>query len=154
MSEMPKEIVDKEIVDKEIVDVVYPAPLPPAPPEGSELRRPPRRQEDEAAALVAKGGKDAEAKLKSERVEERLRAMPEWRLTLEDKAITRAKELPTSQVATLYSAYVTGLAAASNLPVCVNVAGGRVLVTLFARRNRGRFTNLTEAVLDLAERIS
>ncbi len=86
-------------------------------------------------------------------MEERLRAMPEWRLTLEDKAITRAKELPTAQVAMLYSAYVTGLAAASNLPVSVSVTGGRVLVTLFARRNRGHFTNLTEAVLDLAEKI-
>lgn len=138
------------LMPKDVVDAVYPAPTSGV----NELRRPPRRPEEEAAALVAQGGKEAEAKLKSERVEERLMAMPEWRLTLEDKAITRVKELPTAQVATLYSAYVTGLAAASNLPVCVNVAGGRVLVTLFARRNRGRFTNLTEAVLDLAERIS
>ena len=141
-------------IPKDVVDVVYPAPAPPVPPEGNWLRRPPRRAEEEAAALVAQGGKEAEAKLKSERVEERLLAMPEWRLTLEDKAITRVKELPTSQVAMLYSAYVTGLAAASNLPVSVNVTGGRVLVTLFARRNRGRFTNLTESVLDLAQRIS
>lgn len=135
---------------KDVVDVVYPA----ATLAGNELRRPPRRPpEVEAAALLLQEGREAEARLKSERVEQRLRAMPQWRRTLEGKAITRVKELPNPEAATLYSSFVISLAGASNLPVSVNVASGRVLVTLHARRNRGRFTNLTEAVLDLAEKI-
>jgi hypothetical protein len=139
MSEMPKDVVD----------AVYPA-IPP----GNELRRPPRRSSEmEVAALVLQEGGEAEARLKSERVELRLKAMPHWRRTLEGKAITRVKELSSPEAATLYSSFVISLAGASNLPVSVNVLNGRVLVTLHARRNRGRFINLTEAVLDLAEKI-
>ncbi len=136
---------------KEVVDVVYPAPEVPAV---NRLRRPPRRPpEAEAVARVGQGGRELEAKLKSERVELRLRAMPQWRRTLEGKAITRVKELPSRQAATQYSAFVVSLAEAANLPVDVNVGSGRVIVTLYARRSRGRLINLTEAVLDLADQI-
>lgn len=140
-----------DLMPKDVVDAAYPASEAPAV---NRLRRPPRRPpEVEAAALVLQEGREAEARLKSERVEQRLRAMPQWRRTLEGKAITRVKELPSPEAATMYSSLVISLAGASNLPVSVNVISGRVLVTLHARRNRGRFTNLTEAVLDLAEKI-
>src|SRR5689334_6925965 len=108
MSQMPKDVVD----------AVYPA----ATLVGNELRRPPRRPpEVDVAALVIQEGREAEERLKSERVEQRLRDMPQWRRTLEGKAITRVKELSSPEAATLFSSFVISLAGASNLPVSVNV---------------------------------
>lgn len=144
---------------KDVVDAVVPVPAPEvakasAAPGVNRLRRPPRRPpETEAVARVGQSGRELEERLKSERVEQRLKAMPQWRRTLEGKAITRVKDLPSPHAATLYSAFVISLAEVANLPVDVNVASSRVLVTLHARRSRGRLTNLTEAVLDLAEQI-
>src|SRR5688572_24710778 len=77
---------------------------------------------------------DPEEPLKSERVEEALKAMPDWELTLEGQAVTRVKELPTPDVASLYTAYVTGFAGTVGLPVAVSVSEGMVLVTLYAPR--------------------
>jgi hypothetical protein len=92
-------------------------------------------------------------RLKSERVEETLKAMPGWRLAQGGKAINRAKAFPTPEVARLYSNFITGYACAVGLPVVVNVAGGQVLVSLHAIRSRGRTGQLTEGVLELARRL-
>lgn len=141
---------------KDVVDAVVPAPAPEAPaaPAVNRLRRPPRQPtEAEAVARVGLSGRELEAKLKSERVELRLKAMPQWRRTLEGKAITRMKNLPSPEAATMYGGFVISLAESANLPVNVNVASSRVIVTLYPCRTRGRLTNLTEAVLDLAEQI-
>ena len=113
-----------------------------------ELRRPPRREVEEI--LVAH---DPEERLKSERVEEALRAMPDWEMTLAGQAITRAMELPTPEVASMYTAYVTGFAGALGLPVAVSVSDGLVLVTLYAPGNADCMGGLTEHVLDFARQI-
>lgn len=120
--------------------------------EGLSLRRPPRRPSgaDLEEILVVH---DPEEPLKSERVEEALRAMPDWELTLEGQAITRVKELPTPEVATLYTAYVTGLAGSIGLPMAMSVSGGLVLVTLYAPRRGDCMGGLTESVLDFARQI-
>jgi pterin-4a-carbinolamine dehydratase len=94
-----------------------------------------------------------EEPLKSERVEEALRAMPDWQVTLEGQAITRAKDLPTPEVASQYTAYVTGFAGSLGLPVAVSVSDGLVLVTVYARRNGDCMGGLTESVLDFASQI-
>jgi hypothetical protein len=99
------------------------------------------------------GVHDPEEPLKSERVEEALQAMPEWNVTLEGQAITRVKELPTPEVATLYTAYLTGLAGSLGLPVAMSVSDGLVLVTLYARRTGDCMGGLTESVLDFASQI-
>ncbi len=123
-------------------------------PEGEEpsLRRPPRRPPglDVEEILVVH---DPEEPLKSERVEEALKAMPDWDLTLEGQAVTRVKELPTPEVASLYTAYVTGFAGTAGLPVTVSVSGGIVLVTLFAPRKGDCMGGLTESVLGFARQI-
>jgi hypothetical protein len=151
-----------DLMPKDVVDAVVPASGPEAPeapktskvPAVNRLRRPPRQPaETEAAARVGQSGRELEAKLKSERVELRLKAMPQWRRTLEGKAITRVKDLPSLEAATMYSAFAISLAESANLPVNVNAAGSRVIITLYPCRTRGRHTNLTEAVLDLAEQI-
>ena len=120
--------------------------------EGLGLRRPPRRPPgvDVEEILVVH---DPEEPLKSERVEEALEAMPDWEMTLEGQAITRAKDLPTPEVASLYTAYVTGFAGEMGLPVAVSVSGGLVLVTLYAPRRGDTMGGLTESVLDFARQI-
>jgi pterin-4a-carbinolamine dehydratase len=112
------------------------------------LRRPPRREVEEILGVP-----DPEEPLKSERVEEALKAMPEWELTLEGDSITRVKELPTPEVASLYTAYVTALAGALDQPVNVSVFSGMVLVTLYARNRGGCMSGLTESILDFARQI-
>lgn len=117
------------------------------------LRRPPRQPELGDLELMVRGGQGTPEGLKSERVEEMLREMPEWQSILKGRGITRMKELPTSMVATLYSTFVTGLAAAMGLPVLVSFSGCRVLVTLHAPRSQGRIPLLTEDVFALARQI-
>ena len=123
-------------------------------PEGGEssLRRPPRKPPglDVEEILVVH---DPEEPLKSERVEEALKAMPGWELTLEGESITHVKELPTPEVASLYTAYVTALAGALGQTVNVSVFSGMVLVTLYARSRGGCMGGLTESVLDFARQI-
>jgi hypothetical protein len=120
-------------------------------PEAS-LRRPPRRPPgvDLEEILVVH---DPEEPLKSERVEEALRAMPDWEMTLEGQAITRVKELPTSDVASLYTAYVTRFAGSLGYSVAVSVSDGLVLVTLYGPRKGECMGGLTESVLDFARQI-
>ena len=96
---------------------------------------------------------DPEQPLKSERVEEALRAMPDWYLTLEGQSLTRAKDLPTPEVASLYTAYVTGFAGSIGLPVAMSVSGGLVLVTVYAHGSGDCMGGLTESVLDFAREI-
>lgn len=117
-------------------------------PNGEELRRPPRRQVEEILVAV-----DPEEPLKSERVEEALKAMPEWELTLEGQALTCVKEMPTPEVAALYTAYVTGYAGSLCQPVAVSVSGGLVLVTLYAQGSGDCMGGLTESVLGFARQI-
>jgi len=112
------------------------------------LRRPPRPELEEILVVH-----DPEAELKAERVQEALRAMPEWELTLEGQAITRVKELPTPEVASLFTAYVTGFAGSLGLPVAVSVSDGLVLVTLYAPSGCGSVGGLTQSVLDFAGQI-
>jgi hypothetical protein len=110
-------------------------------PPAQGLRRPPRMEVREVVVIH-----EPEEPLKSERVEEALQAMPDWHVTDEGDSITGVKELPTSTVASLYTAYVTGLAGARGLPVNVSVTDGMVLVTLYGPCKGG----LTESVLDVA----
>jgi len=118
------------------------------------LRRPPRPELDEVA-LAARGAVDlaVEAKLKAERVQEMLRAMPDWQLTLGGKGIHRVREFPSAEVATLYSTFVTGFAKAYGLPVGLYINGGQVRLTLYACRYRGRLVDLTEHVVGFAQQL-
>lgn len=122
-----------------------------APVQG--LRRRPRRDFDEEA-LVAQGlDPAAEARLKAERVQEMLRAMPQWQQILEGKGINRVRSFPSPEVAMLYGTFVTGFAKAHELPVNLSLCGGKVAIALHARRNRGRLGALTEEVVGFAQQI-
>lgn len=120
-----------------------------------------RVQDPEAADGPSDGGgfilalhpQGVQERLKAERVQEELKAMPGWRLASGGKAIHRAKAFPTAEVARLYGTFVTGYAGALGLPVLTSSSGGQVVVILHAPRSHGRIGQLTESVLDLARRL-
>jgi hypothetical protein len=91
--------------------------------------------------------------LKPERVQEWLAARPDWSLGSAGKTLHTTKVFPTADVAAQYVAYVTGLAGALSLPVRGSVVDGQVKLALFSGRTEGRFTPLTQAVLDFAARL-
>jgi pterin-4a-carbinolamine dehydratase len=124
-------------------------------PGGDNPLKPERVQK--GAALAAAGAplrqESVHERLRREHAQEQLKALPGWQMTADAKTLNRAKEFPTPEVACLYSAFVTGFAGALSLPVAVNVSGGQVVVTLHAKRNRGRLGPVTDAVLDFARRL-
>src|SRR5688572_30581369 len=105
---------------------------------GTKLRRPPRRP----------------GKLKSERVEEMLRAMPDWSLSATGKAIQRTRKFPSARVAGLYAGYVADFASTRRQGAQVLLSGRQVVLTLpgVPLRN-GRFGGLTEKVFALAQQL-
>jgi len=116
-----------------------------------ELRRPPKPPLGELEEILVVV--DPEAPLKSERVEEWLRALPEWLVTLDGQGITRSKDLLTPEVASLYTAYVTGYAGHLGLPVAVSVSDGMVRVTVYSPSCGDGMGVLTESMFDFAHQI-
>jgi hypothetical protein len=68
-------------------------------------------------------------RLKAERVQEALRAMPEWKQMENGKVIVRVRELPGTAAAE-YGAFVLSLAAALHQPVQLELTGKQVVITL------------------------
>ncbi len=107
---------------------------------GTKLRRPPRRP--------------VGTKLKSERVEEMLQAMPDWSLTAEGGVIQRTRKFPTARVAGLFAGYVADFASSRRQGAHVMLSGRQVVVALpGAPLRNGRFGGLTEAVFALAQQL-
>lgn len=79
------------------------------------LRRPPRPVE----------------RLKAERVQEALRAMPGWNLTHTGRAIHRVHWFPSRDVAVAYASYVSALAYSESQRVHLSVMECRVAVTVY-----------------------
>ena len=96
---------------------------------------------------------EAQERLKSERVQEELKAMPAWQLAHEEKAIESVKTFPTPEVASLYAAFAARYGAAAGFPVTVSIAGGQVCVTVFAPQVNGCAGDLTESVLAFARQL-
>jgi pterin-4a-carbinolamine dehydratase len=88
-------------------------------------------------------------RLKSERVQEELKAMPGWKLLPGGSALGRAWDLPDTGVALAYAAYVTRYAEAWRLRASATVHGGQVLLSLRAKQSR----DVTRGVIELAKRL-
>jgi hypothetical protein len=71
-------------------------------------------------------------RLKSERVQEELKAMAGWAAVNRDSAIENVQTFATPGIAGLYGAYVIQTAAASGFPVAVSLTGNQVCVTVCA----------------------
>ena len=111
-------------------------------PQGQKLRRPPRKPP----------GLEVDP-LKSERVEEKLRAAPAWRIFSGGQMVQKSKQFPGKIEAMLYSSFVSSLASSLNVPVEVRLLGLWVVVTLQGLGQRGRAV-LSDAQLDFALLIS
>jgi hypothetical protein len=113
-------------------------------PPGQRLRRPPRKPD----GLVA-----VTDPLKSERVEEKLRAAPSWRIFSGGQMVQKSKQFPGKMEAMLYSSFVSSLASSLNVPVEVRLLGLWVVVTVQGLGRKGRAV-LSDAQLDFAALIS
>lgn len=116
-------------------------------------RRSPRREFDEEALLARELGMAAEARLKAERVQKMLRAMPEWQLVMDDKAINRLRAFSSTDIAMSYCTFVAGCAKAHRLPVSLSLSGKWVMITLYGPTVRGRLADLTERVVAFARQL-
>ena len=122
--------------------------LPGETGEPSGLRRPPRRP---AGSLTAQPVETVENRLKSERVEERLRQMPGWKLLPGGRAIDRISDLSTPEIAADYSAWVLRSAARLGRCVGVQLIGGRYLAVTLEGKSGSSRRSLSEADLDFAK---
>jgi pterin-4a-carbinolamine dehydratase len=92
-------------------------------------------------------------KLKSERVQEELKAMIGWAATEEETAIENVKTFATPEIAGLYAGFVAQSAAATGYPVTVSITGNQVCVTVFAQEVDGCLGELTLPVLAFARQL-
>lgn len=105
---------------------------------GTKLRRPPRPI----------------GKLKSERVEELLKAMPGWGLAEDGGAIQRTRKFPSARVAGQYAGFVADYASSRRQGARVTLSGKQMVLTLPGTPLRnGRFGGLTESVFALARQL-
>jgi pterin-4a-carbinolamine dehydratase len=92
-------------------------------------------------------------RLKAERVQEMLQALPAWRLLEGGKSIDRAFLFPSPQVAEAYSAFVLSFASAAGHAVKLDHHKSQVVVTLAGPRAKGRQLDLTEDILTFAQKL-
>ena len=107
---------------------------------------------DDALGLLAGLQGQAQQRLKSERVQLRLKRLPGWRMQAEGKAIDRVRQFADPLVAALYLAFAGMLARQSNQPLRISMIGSTVCVALTGRSVSPE-EGLTDEVLDLAEQL-
>jgi pterin-4a-carbinolamine dehydratase len=94
----------------------------------------------------------AQQRLKSERVQLRLRQMPGWRMQKGSKTVDRMRRFPDPLTAATYLGFAAVLAGQAGQPLCASVIGGTVVLALPGRFKNG-FEGVTEEVLNLAEQL-
>jgi pterin-4a-carbinolamine dehydratase len=107
----------------------------------------------DVAASLPLGPLDIEQRLKAERVQEALKALPGWRLAAGGVAIDRVRQFPNPGVAATFAAFAATLAGSRKQPIVVSLSAGQVGLMLPGRPVRGASGGLTQEVLDLAARL-
>ena len=128
----PEEVAAHKPVEELEVDGMR---RPPRPPDGQTLK----------AASV-------QQRLKAERVQDALKALPGCKLASGNKAIDRVYSFTTAALASAYAGYVTEAARLAEMPVDLSVAGATLVVTLSAPL-RGGGHGVTESVLNFAKQL-
>jgi hypothetical protein len=96
---------------------------------------------------------EAVQRLKSERVQEELKAMTGWAPAHAETAIECVKTFATPEIAGLYGGFVAQCAAATGYPVAVSVSGSQVCVTVYTPDIDGCPGELTLPVLAFARQL-
>jgi pterin-4a-carbinolamine dehydratase len=99
------------------------------------------------AERVQLAGEPYSERLKAERVQQRLKAMPGWRLAAGGKSVDRLRQFPSMRVAASFAGFLTQFAAYIGQPIAVDLQGKHLTITVRARNGSG----LTEAALDFAQ---
>lgn len=118
-----------------------------------KVRRPPRPVELDVPVEAVQDPPTPEevtARLKAERVQLKLQALPSWTPVLEGRAIQRLHAFPHAQVAAWYAGYLSHYAAAQKIPATVSLSGRQVSVTLHGPMTRSNKGELNDDVLDFA----
>lgn len=105
--------------------------------------------DDGLAGVLAGLQSQAQQRLKSERVQLRLRRLHGWRMQPEGKAIDRVRQFKDPLAAALYVALAGLLARQSNQPLRLSMIGNTICMALTGRSESG----LTDEVLDVAEQL-
>jgi hypothetical protein len=106
------------------------------PPEEPDLKS--ERVQKEQAAEPPKV--QAETRLKSERVQARLKRMPGWNLAADGHGIDRVRMLPSALGAADYATFILREAARTRQKVRIGLSGSEVVVTVlppFSGRDGG-----------------
>lgn len=110
------------------------------------------RPDDLGVANPAPTRSQIQRRLKSERVQSRLKRMPDWRMQSGGKAIDRVREFPDALVAASYLAYAALLARQMDQRLWVAMNGSTLSMVLPGRSTRTG-GGITEEVLNLAEQL-
>lgn len=113
-------------------------------------RRPAPTPTSLKAERVQLAAESPEARLRAERVEQKLRGLPGWRLVSGGKAIDRLRDLQDPHSAAAYAGVLTELASRLQQPIGIDLLGNRVGITLWTQPEHGRHVGLSEAVLNFA----
>ena len=92
-------------------------------------------------------------RLKSERVQEMVAAMPAWNSLPEGQAIDRTFEFPSTRVAAAFAEYVSAYAEEEGHTVNLDVSKAEVVLTLAGPQERGRYGDLTEEIVAFARKL-
>ena len=95
----------------------------------------------------------AEQKLKSERVQEELKAMAGWALTHAEQAVENVQAFATPEIAGLYGAFAIQSAAATGNAVTVSLSGNQVCVTVLSQEIDGCPSEVSLPVLAFARQL-
>jgi len=106
---------------------------------------------DDQGGAVSLTRSQMEDRLKSERVQSRLKRMPGWRMQKGGKSIDRVRSFPDGTSAALYLAYSAVLAREANLPLRASMQGTTLAIALPGSSKNAGIVN--DDVLDLAERL-
>ena len=120
-----------------------------------KVRRPPKPPDGAVETVEAPPTpEEVTARLKAERVQLKLQALPSWMPVLAGKAIQRVHAFPQAQVAAWYAGYLSHYAAAMKVPATVSLSGRQVSVTLHGHMTRTNKGELNDDVLDFAMQLA
>jgi len=109
------------------------------------------RPDDQGGAAVSLTRSQAKERLKSERVQLRLKQMQGWKMQKGGKAIDRVREFPDALVAASYLAFAALLARQAGVPLWASVTDTTIQISVSSSTRRAE--GVTEKVLDLAEQL-
>jgi pterin-4a-carbinolamine dehydratase len=119
-----------------------------------KLKHPSGEQSKRSARKDLRAGRwlELEQRLKAERVQDKLRAMPGWSVSGRSRQnLERVWELPDNRIAMAFVQLINELANYHRMTAVVRVTGGQVGVTLRGKGGRGAHAGITETMLDFAQ---